>query len=94
MGSGRLFQEERPMHYNVFCPMSLCLLRKECLRIGKDCVYFTVPSEFKDFIEIKETVFIENMKLISFMHSSTCSPECNQFVDLNPVRDICYILSK
>ena len=56
---GRLFQKEGLMYDKVLSRVSLA---KRALKLCKtiSCVYSTVQSKFKDFIQIKRTV--------SFLH--------------------------
>ena len=58
MVSGWLFHKEGPISDKVFCPV--IVLRKGCFSFAKtiSCVYSKVWSEFKDFIQIKRTVFV------------------------------------
>ena len=60
MVSGRLFHKEGPMY--GFLPR--VSLGKRLLKLCKtiSCVYSTVWSKFKYFIQIKRTVFIEKLE--------------------------------
>ena len=91
MGSGRLFHKEGPMSNKVSC--SVLVLQKVCLNLAKLlCIYSTVPSEFKDFIQIKMTVAIDKLErycIYALMNSFFS----RQPINLNYIRDIYCILS-
>ena len=90
---GRLYHKEGPMYDKVFYPV--LVLRKRVLKPCKTicCVFSTLWSEFKDFIQIKKTVIIDKIESFAFMYWSTLFFVGNHFVDLNSVKDVWCILS-
>ena len=64
MGSGKLFHKERPMYDKVFCCVSLV---KRVLKPSKiiSCVYSTVQSKFKVFLQIKRTAVFDKLESYS-----------------------------
>ena len=60
MGSGKLVHKERPMYDKVFCGVSLV---KRVLKPSKiiSCVYSTVQSKFKVFLQIKRTAVFDKL---------------------------------
>ena len=75
---GRLFQKEGPMYDKVLSYVSLA---KRALKLCKtiSCVYSTVQSKFKDFIQIKRTVFIDKLE------SYYISAFVNSFFSTKPI---------
>ena len=61
MGSGRLFHKEGPVYDKVLQGNPLIVLQgNPCKTIS--CVYSTMQSKFKDFIQVKRTAVVNKFE--------------------------------